>query len=231
MIIAFNGEYLHVGFYALTLLTLWWFYRLTGRRRWVLWGGLAWLLLTGVLAATGFFRVADTLPPRLAYPMVTTLAAGLYLGFSPRMQAFRAGANLEGLHYLHAVRIAVEVFFLKSFADRGTVADALTYEGYNFDLTMGVLLPLTGWLVYRVKRLPPGWSVAANVLGIFVLAATVGVAVLSTPTPYQVFGLDQPTVAILELPLIYLPVLVAPLMFWAHFVVLGAYLDRRGVTD
>ena len=223
--IAFVLDLLHLGFYVLTLVTLWLFYRLTGRRIWVLVGGIAWLALSGWLAARGFFRETDALPPRLAYLMVPMLLGGLYLGFARGAADFRSRMHLEGLHYLHALRIAVELIFLKGFADRGEVATVLTYEGNNYDVAMGILLPLTGWLVFRLRVLGRGWSAAANVLGIVVLTGTVALAVLSSPSPLQQLEFEQPTVAILKLPLVWLPALVAPLMFWAHFLVLGRYWD------
>ena len=222
---AFVLDPLHLGFYVLTWVTLWLFYRLTGRRTWVLVGGIAWLALSGWLAARGIFRETDALPPRLAFLLLPMLFGGLYLGFAGGAADFRSRIHPEGLHYLHTLRIAVELIFLKGFADRGEVATVLTYEGNNYDVAMGILLPLTGWLVFRLRVLGRGWSAAANVLGIVVLTGTVALAVLSSPSPLQQLEFEQPTVAILELPLVWLPALVAPLMFWAHFLVLGRYWD------
>ena len=227
MIISLLSNWLDIGFVLLSGFTLYFFYRATGRPAWVLMAGCVWLLLTAVLAVRGVFLDNDALPPPLAYAMVPMLLVGLYLGFSNHSQPIRERINMEGLHYLHAVRIPVEVVFLKGLADRGSVAPELTYEGYNYDLAMGFLLPLTGLLVFRLRWLSTRWAVAANLVGIGVLAWTVAVAVLSAPSPFQRFGFGQPTVAILQFPYVWLPALVAPLMFWAHFIALGRMRGNR----
>ncbi|NJC27591.1 hypothetical protein [Neolewinella antarctica] len=219
------GHPLYFGFAILTGLTLVGFYAATGKRLWVLIAGACWLLATAGLAATGFFTVTDTVPPRVALVVLPVLVGGLYVGFSERARSFRAGVDVEILHYLHTVRIAVEVYFLHGLYASGVVAKALTYEGLNYDVIPGLLLPVIGLLVFRWRKLSVGWAVAANVAGILVLAWTVVVAVLSAPTSYQLLSLDQPTVAIFYFPWIWLPALVAPLMFWAHFLVLGRLRD------
>lgn len=219
---------LYSGFIVLTVVTLLSFYWLTGKRTWVVIGGIAWLAFAALLAANGFFEVIDVLPPRLGFLIVPLLAGGVFVGFSARTKAFRAGSSLRGLHYFHAVRIGVELVFLHGLYEAGTVARALTYEGWNFDIVPGVLLPVIGWLVFQKGMLSRKWAVVANVAGILILGWTVVVAVLSTATSYQQFGFGQPTTAIFYFPLVWLPALVAPLMFWAHFIVLGRLRDERG---
>ncbi|MGB3798813.1 MAG: hypothetical protein WA952_03300 [Lewinella sp.] len=212
---------LDLAFAALAVCSLYAFYRLTGRRRSWLLAGILWLVVTGSLAYAGFFRVVDSVPPRLALVLLPMLGVGLLVGFGRPGRTLRSAADLEGLHYFHGIRILVETIFLHQLHEEGLVAEALTYHGFNFDLYMGILLPVVGYLVFRRCVLPRSVSVAANVLGILVLTWTIVVAVLSAPTPYQQFGTEQPTVAIFFLPYVWLPALVAPLMFWAHFICLG----------
>ena len=55
------------------------------------------------------------------------MVGGLYLGFAGNAVTFRSRINLEKLHFLPALSMAVELIFLKGFADRGEGATALTY--------------------------------------------------------------------------------------------------------
>jgi len=203
---------------ALTFVTLFAFYWLTGKKTVVLIAGSAWLAFAALIASTGFFLNTNTLPPRIALLIIPMLIGGLLIGFGKPGKFLRDVAWLEGLHYLHGVRIIVELVFLHGLYKAGYVAQTMTYEGLNYDIVPGVLLPIIGLLVFRLKVLPKSWAVAANLFGIAVLTWTVITAVLSAPTPYQVFSPEQPTVAIFYYPFVWLPALVAPLMFWAHFI-------------
>ena len=214
------------GFILLTVITFGVFHSFTGRRFWLLLFGIIWLSISAKLAMLDFFMVADTVPPRLAFLILPMLILGLLIGFLPWFQRFRAAVSLENLHYLHAVRVIVELVFLHGLYETGFVARALTYEGYNFDIIPGILLPVVGYLAYSRKAIGRRWVVAANVFGIVVLAWTVVVAVLSAPTSYQQFGIGAPTTAIFYFPYVWLPALVAPLMFWSHFIVLGRLRDE-----
>ena len=208
-------------FVLLTLATVLLFYQFTGRRRGVLIGLLVWASLHAGLALAGFYATIDTRPPRLALALAPMLLAAGLLGFTRRGAGLRAAADPERLHYLQGVRVVVEVVFLEGLYRAGTVAEAMTFHGQNWDILPGVLGPLVGYLYYRRHRLP-AWVVPAyNALGIVSLLWTFSRATLSAPTTYQTLGLEQPTVAIFGFPYILLPAVVAPLMIWAHCLVLG----------
>jgi hypothetical protein len=69
---------LNVGFTCLTLLTVYVFYRVSGRRSVVLLGLLLWMGLNGLLAASGFFLDSYAVPPRLGLVMVPMIVLGVY---------------------------------------------------------------------------------------------------------------------------------------------------------
>lgn len=218
---------LYWGFILLTLVTLLAFYWITGKNPKWLAVGIGWLALTAFLARSDFFLVTDALPPRIAFVMLPMLIAGLMVGFGQLGKSLRDAASLEHLHYFHGIRIIVEIVFLHGLFETGFLARTLTYAGLNFDLLPGILLPLVGWLAIRRGWLSSSWAVAANILGILILGWTVVVAILSAPTPYQQFSPEQPTIAIFYFPFVWLPALVAPLMFWAHFISLCLLLSEK----
>jgi hypothetical protein len=212
---------LNVGFVCLTLLAVYAFYRLSGRRGSILLGLLVWMGVCGVLVALGVVRDSYALPPRMGLLMLPMLVVGLLLGFSRMGRSIRAGTSVEGLQYFQAIRVIVEVVFLPSLYYAGYLARVVTFEGYNFDLLPGLLGPVVGYLVFRRRTLGVGWAVAYQWFGVLILLSVVGLAVLSAPSGYQQFGQQQATVAIFYLPFVWLPTVVVPLMLWAHFISLG----------
>ena len=212
--------YLSLGFTALTLLVAVLFYLTIGRSRVVLLVIFVWLVLQAGLARSGFYRAYSALPPRLFYSVVPLFLAGFLVGFGPRAKQWRVAINLEYLHYLHAVRIFVEVIFLHGLYESGLIAKAITYEGTNFDVYVGLTAPLIGYLVFRRLALPHWVALVWNAVGFAVLTSVFVQATLSAPSPLQQMGFDQPTVAIFYFPFIWLPTFVAPVMIWAHLLAL-----------
>ncbi|MEM6770415.1 MAG: hypothetical protein AAF597_07530 [Bacteroidota bacterium] len=222
-----NLPFLYWGFIVLSAVTLSLFYWLTGKNKLVLLAGVGWLALTAVLARQEVFLVTDVIPPRLAFLIVPMLVGGLLFGFSRWTAKFRAPDMLEGWHYFHGIRIVVETVFLHGLWQAGFLAREVTFSGSNFDIIPGVLGLLVGFLVFRKRILSHNWAIAFNVIGILVLANTVVQAVLSAPSPFQQFSFEQPTIAVLYFPWVWLPAFVAPLMFWAHFVSLKLLLSPK----
>lgn len=219
---------LSYGFSILTLGAVTAFYLITGGSRTILVSLILWGLLHGGLAHYGFYATTDTLPPRLALAMAPMLLVAILIGFTGIGKGLREVSNLEWLHYFQGIRIPVEAVFLKGLFAAGCVAEALTFHGNNYDIIPGLLGPVVGFLVFRRKLLPRSVSIIYNLGGIFILGWTFVQAVLSAPSPYQQYGLEQPTVAIFYLPFVWLPALVAPLMIWAHCVVLGKEILSEG---
>ena len=220
-----NLPELHYGFLLLTAITLFLFYLLTGKKPVILIVSILWLSSAALLAHRGFFLETAVVPPRIAFLLVPMLIVGLIFGFSPWTARFRRAEMLEGWHYFHGIRILVETIFLYGLWRAGFIARELTFAGNNYDIVPGVLGLLVGYFVFRKQQIQPKWAVAFNCLGILVLANTVVQAILSAPSPFQQLSLEQPTVAVLYFPFIWLPAFVAPLMFWAHFVSLKLLLS------
>lgn len=213
------------GFILLTAVTLFLFFRLTGSKPVVLIITFLWLELTAFLAHWGLFQATDVLPPRLAFLIVPMLIAGLLFGFSRQTSSFRKPAMLEGWHYFHGIRIVVETVFLHGLWQAGFIAREVTFLGNNYDILPGILGLLVGYFVIRKKMLSYKWAIAFNVFGIIVLGNTVIQAILSAPSPLQQYAFDQPTIAVIYFPFVWLPAFVAPMMFWAHFVSLKLLLS------
>ncbi|MEM6396206.1 MAG: hypothetical protein AAF741_07640 [Bacteroidota bacterium] len=223
--IATESPLLFYGFIVLTLITLLAAYWLIGRSRLLLVCGVVWLVLQAVLASSGFYAEFDLLPPRLVFPVASVFLVCSAIGFSRAGRQIRDRVSLEKLHYLHAVRILVELVFLHGLFEMGLVAKTITYQGTNFDIYAGLTGPLVGILVFRYKLLPRSVALIWNILACTVLISVFVQATLSAPFPIQRLGFDQSTTAIFYFPFIWLPTFVAPVMILVHFISIRKIMD------
>ncbi len=217
--------YLNPGFILLTVLSVLYFWWAVGKDLILLTGLVVWGFLHWALAAAGFYEDLGVLPPRLLYSLVVAFAVIVGLGWMKTGAAFRRRIDLEKLHYYHLVRIFVESIFLAGLYEYGLVAKHITFHGTNFDVWIGLSTPIVALLYWRWKRISKIILVGWNVLGIFVLLSVIVQAILSAPFPLQQLSFEQPTVAPLYFPFIWLPTIVAPLAIFAHVISIRILFD------
>lgn len=207
--------YLPVAFILITMLAMvlaGWACRWSGRALGLLSG---WAAVQGVVGLSGFYTRTAGLPPRLALLLGPPLL-GIGLLLATRAgRRFLDGLRLEALTLLHVVRIPVELVLFGLFRYHA-VPQLMTFEGRNLDILAGLTAPLVYFLAFRQQRLGRRGLLVWNVLGLASLLNIVVNAVLSVPTPLQQFGFEQPNVAILYFPFVWLPGVVVPLVLLAH---------------
>ena len=208
---------LPLTFVVATALTVGLFYWAARRSRGVLAGLGAWLLLQGAVGLSGFYTSSHTLPPRLALLLGPPLLVIVGLLTAAAGRRFLDELRLDGLTLLHVVRIPVELVLFGLYLHHA-VPRLMTFEGRNYDVLAGLTAPLVYFLAFRQQRLSRRGLLLWNCLGLVSLLNIVGNAVLSVPTPLQQFGFDQPNVAILHFPFVWLPGVVVPLVLLAHVV-------------
>lgn len=176
------------------------------------------------LAYFGFFEAIRTQPARMALLVGPGLAFTLWLFFSNSGKAWRSGWKAEPLIMLHIARLPVELMLFQLFLKK-LVPEAMTFEGYNFDIISGITAPLAlfvfrhyskenGGLVFRI------W----NLICLGLLAVVVVTAVLSAPSPFQQLNFDQPNHGILLYPYNLLPAFIVPLVLISHLQLLSLKL-------
>jgi len=174
-----------------------------------------WIALQTLIANTGFYAVTSARPPRFALAIgpPALLIAALFLTRAGR--AFLDRLNLRWLTLLHVVRLPVELVLHWLFI-AGLVPQVMTYEGRNFDILSGVTAPIVAVIAFRAgapnRRLLLAWNVVCLVL----LANIVVHGILSVPGPLQQFGFEQPNVALLRAPFVWLPSIIVPVVLLAH---------------
>jgi hypothetical protein len=210
------------GFLVTTLLTLLLFYIGSGRDKRVLLVSTIWLALIGGLSITGFFENTTSLPPR--YLLVFLGSTGLIIYLYKVLKTDRL--NTKRLLLVQGLRLPVEIGLYQLFL-QGQIPQIMTFEGWNYDIIIGIsALMIFVVLYFKEHLLSKTFMLIWNVTGILFLAVIVLTAVLSAPLPIQLLAFDQPNVAVLKFPYVFLPAYIVPLVLLTHLLTIKKILKE-----
>ena len=218
--------YIPVVFILTTFIALYIFYRASGKNQKFLIVAAAWIPVQSVIAATGFFTLSNSLPPRFLLLIIPALLAMITILSTAKGKLFIDRFDTGMLTLLHSIRIPVEIVLFLLFLHKA-MPQLMTFEGRNFDLISGITAPLVYYLGYSKKKLGTKILLGWNIACLLILLFTVSNAILSAPTPFQKFGFEQPSIAIFYLPFVWLPGVVVPLVVFSHLITIRFLL--RGV--
>lgn len=221
--------FLDLFFCVIILVSFGLFYQASGRSSTTASILIAWLLLQSIVASTGFYSVTQAMPPRFLGVLIPIFASIIWLFTSQQGTIFIDRLNLRTLTYLHTLRIAVEWTIFGLYVC-GAVPEIMTYEGRNFDIFSGVSAPIIAYLYFDKKKIGKRILLAWNILCLLILMNIIYHGILSVPTPFQKYGLDQPNVAMLRFPYLFIPGFVAPLMLFAHLVAIRRLMKSKPTT-
>ena len=175
-----------------------------------------WLIFQATLAVTGFYKVTDSVPPRLmlfgiAPALLTIIALFVFA------KDFILRLPLQTLTIIHIVRIPVELV-LRWLYQNGQVPQMMTYEGINFDILSGITAIFVYWFAFRGGKINKPVLLMWNFLALGLLINIVVHALLSLPSPFQQMAFDQPNRAILYFPFVWLPTVVVPIVLFSHLI-------------
>ncbi|MBK0404263.1 hypothetical protein I5M27_14800 [Adhaeribacter sp. BT258] len=218
--------YIPAFFILTTGLTGWFFYRATNRSRVALIIALLFLVIQMALALTGFFAVTHTVPPRLVLQAPPVVLFIISFFFFTKGKQFLDSLNLKFLTLLHIVRVPVELVLYWLFLYKG-VPELMTFEGRNFDIISGLTAPLVYYFAFVKKSLSPKVILIWNFVCLGLLFNIVINAILSAPTPIQQFAFDQPNIAILYFPFVWLAGFIVPVVLLAHLAAIRQLLSGK----
>lgn len=184
------------------------------------------VIVQGFVGLTGFYTNNHSRPPHFVLLMVPAiiLIAIVFISSNGRKKIDKM--NTEWLILIHIVRIPVEIVLFNLYL-QNTIPQLMTFEGRNPDILSGIsALPV--WWLYKRGRISAKVLVAWNIICLLFLANIVINAILSVPSPLQQFAFDQPNVAILYFPYVFLPAFIVPVVLFAHLSSL--YLLRKKIT-
>lgn len=220
--------YIYAAAFLTTAATLFFLYKAAQGSKNVLLTALAWLALQAAVGLSGFYTVTNTVPPRFVLLIGPPLLLIAALFATNRGRLFIDGLHTKWLTLLHAVRLPVEMGLLW-LALHKYVPQLMTFEGRNFDIVSGLTAPVVFYFGYVKKSLGRNVLLGWNLLCLTLLINIVINAVLSAPLPFQQFAFDQPNVALLYFPFVWLPCFIVPAVALSHIVCLRQLLRQRSV--
>ena len=207
-------------------LTTWLFWRAANHSKTALAVLLGWLLLQGVVSLSGFYLKTNSLPPRFPALAIPPLLVLIGMLSTKNGRHFIDSLRLDRLTVLHVIRIPVEIMLFWLFVGK-TVPESMTFEGRNFDILSCLTAPVMYYFAFVRKALPQPVLLVWNLICLGLLINIVATAVLSLPSPFQQQAFNQPNIAILYFPFVWLPSVVVPVVLLAHVLAIRQ-LIRKG---
>jgi hypothetical protein len=189
-------------------------------------GIFGWLLLQAGLAFAGFYKDTTSLPPRFLLAVFPPLAVIVMLFLTKRGRNGLDQLSLQRLTYLNTVRVPVELVLYGLFLYKA-VPGLMTFEGRNFDILVGITAPFVAYFGIGKNKMGRKGLLAWNVILLLLLLNIVMCGILSSPLPFQQFAFDQPNIALIYFPFIWLPSFVVPVAMLTHFVSIKRLLSAK----
>ncbi|MBA2421805.1 MAG: hypothetical protein H0V61_01080 [Chitinophagales bacterium] len=203
--------YISIVFGLTAIVTVLFFYKAANNSKTTLIILLLWLILQAFIGLSGFYTLTEPFPPRLLLLILPPLASIAALFSTKKGRCYIDRLDLKDLTLLHTIRIPVEFVLLSLFMNN-TVPQLMTFEGRNFDIMSGLTAPFVFYFGFIKKTLGTKVILIWNLVCLGLLINVVTNAVLSAPFPFQKFSFDQPNIAILYFPFVWLPCCVVPLV-------------------
>ena len=180
---------------------------------------IVWLIIHAILALKYFYTVTNTIPPRFTLMIFPPLLGILILFITKSGRRFIDSFSLKLLTQLHVVRIFVEIILFWLFLYK-YIPKLMTFEGRNFDVLAGLSAPLVAYFGFTKNALSKKFMLVWNIICLLLLLNIVVNAVLSAPFPFQQFAFEQPNIAVLYFPFVWLPGFIVPVVLFSHLVLI-----------
>ncbi len=218
--------YISIFFSLTTLLTVALFYKATNRSKTAIFILLFWFVLQAIISLTDFYTITDSFPPRFLLLVMPPVIFIILLFTTAKGRKFIDGLDARSLTLIHIVRVPVEIVLFWLFIYK-TVPELMTFEGRNFDIISGITAPLVYYFGFIQKRINKNIILVWNFVCLILLMNIVVNAAFSAPFPFQKFAFDQPNIAILYFPFIWLPSCIVALVLFSHLVVIRQILKQK----
>lgn len=185
-----------------------------------------WLGLQAILAMKGFYTDLQSDIPKFPLLVLPALVVIAILFITKEGRSFIDKLPLEHLTYIHVIRIPVEIVLFWLFIEK-QIPEIMTFEGRNFDILSGITAPIVGYLYFSKKIINKNILLIWNFVCLVLLFNIVITAILSIPTPFQKFGFEQPNIAVLKFPMVWLPSFVVPVVLFSHLVSIRKLLKSK----
>jgi hypothetical protein len=222
--------WIYLTFVIATGLTVFLFYRAASNSKKVLIVLLVWLLLQAAISWSGFYLNTAALPPRFTLTLIPGLIVIVFLLLTKKGKDFTDSLNTGMLVLLSIIRIPVEFVLYGLFLQKA-IPELMTFTGRNFDIIAGITAPFIYFICFRGKEvIKSGLLLLWNFISFGLLLNIVINAVFSLPSPFQRFAFEQPNIALLYFPFVWLASCIVPLVLFSHLVLIRKLMFVKNET-
>lgn len=215
--------YIYLVFVLTVFAAVFLFYRASNNSKPFITLILAWLIIQSIIGLSGFYKIANTIPPRFTLLAVPVLILIIVLFNTKTGKAFIDSLDIKTLTIFHIIRIPVEIVLFWLFVNK-TVPELMTFEGRNFDILSGISAPFVYYFGFVKNNLSKKLILIWNFVCLALLINIVTNAILSLPSAFQQFAFEQPNIAILYFPFVLLPSVLVPLVLFSHLATIRQLL-------
>ena len=187
-----------------------------------------WLIIQAVLTLKNIYN-SDTntfLPKIMLIGILPTILVIILLFATSKGRQFIDSLPLKNLTYLNIVRMPVEIVLYWLFLNKA-IPELMTFEGRNFDIIAGITAPIIAYFGLSKTKLNRQIILLWNFICLGLLINIVMNALLSAPSPIQIFAFDQPNIAILNFPFSWLPTFIVPIVLFGHLFSIRQLLKHK----
>lgn len=175
------------------------------------------MLIQTAISLSGFYTETQGIPPRFIFLAPPAILFVVLIVILPSTRSHLATWNRDWLIAISLVRIPVEISLFLLFVG-GAVPQIMTFKGSNFDILSGISAGILLLWFYRWGKPNRVLMFIWNSVCLFLLLLIVYHAVLSVPTTFQLYGFEQPNIAVLYTPFTLLPAYIVPVVLLSHLL-------------
>ena len=186
---------------------------------------LAWIFLVSLLTFKGFFEDYSS-PPRLIFFLAGPILFILVLFIHPGSRKFLQKMPLTTLHYIHIIRVPVEVVLLW-LSVWFLIPKEMTLEGANLDIISGISAPFAAVFMVGSRSKSRVAAVIWNLLALALLLNIVARAIILSPYFFTPSGSEVGNTGVFFFPYILLPTFIVPAILFSHLVSLYQLIFQK----
>jgi len=179
-------------------------------------------LLISILALLGVFADFTTVPPHLPFALIFPFFVLIFFLRFKHLDSILAHTPPQWLLNIQFFRFFVEILLWFLFLAHA-LPERMTFEGYNFDILAGITGPIFAYLCFAKQQHRKWLAIIWNVVGLLLLLNIVSIALMTMPTPLQVFEEDNTIIG--TFPLAFLPTILVPIAYYMHVLSLRQLLQ------
>ncbi|MEO9871413.1 hypothetical protein [Ekhidna sp.] len=186
---------------------------------------VGWIFFVCVQTFNGYFTSLSGFP-RLPMFVGFTLVAILFFLVWPRSRALLMNMPVTTLHYIHIVRVPVEMVLWWLAVSRAIPID-MTFEGSNMDIISGISAPFAAVFMVGARSKSRIGAIIWNLIALGLLFYVVNIAVSFMPYFFTPTGGQVANLGVFYFPYILLPTFVVPAIIFSHLVSLMQLIFKK----